>query len=54
MKNKRGGARLGAGRPKEKPDTVVIRVPVVVVDKIKQLIQDYYSESQTHNPEEKL
>src|SRR5690606_19281773 len=33
-----GGARKGAGSPKTKEDTVVIRIPVCVVDKVKMLI----------------
>lgn len=37
-KENRGGARPGAGRPKTKEDTVVIRVPVSLVPKIKAMI----------------
>lgn len=38
-KEKRGGYREGAGRPKVKEDTVVIRVPVSKVDAVKKLIK---------------
>ncbi|WP_277868898.1 hypothetical protein [Vibrio splendidus] len=34
LKKGRGGARKGAGRPKTKPDTKVLRVPVDLVDEI--------------------
>ena len=37
-KIKQGGAREGAGRPKVKEDTVVMRVPLSLVDSVKQLI----------------
>jgi len=33
-----GGARKGAGRPKTKEDTVVMRIPVSLVNKVKSLI----------------
>lgn len=35
----RGGKRNGSGRPKGRP-TTTIRVPVSMVDKIKQMIKD--------------
>lgn len=44
MKNKKpthGGARKGAGRPKEEP-TKVMRVPLALVPKILKLIADYF------------
>ena len=34
----RGGKRKGAGRPKTKEDTVVIRVPKSLVPKVKEMI----------------
>ena len=34
----RGGKRKGAGRPKTKEDTVVMRVPVSLVSKVKEMI----------------
>lgn len=40
-KENRGGARKGAGRPKTKEDTVVIRVPKSLVPKIKELIKKH-------------
>jgi hypothetical protein len=35
---KQGGAREGAGRPKIKEDTVVMRIPISLVEQVKQLI----------------
>lgn len=40
----RGGARKGAGRPKRKEDTVVMRVPLSLVDTVKQLIINFTPE----------
>jgi hypothetical protein len=37
-KIKQGGKRKGAGRPKVKEDTVVIRIPKSLVKEVKQLI----------------
>lgn len=37
-KEKRGGKRKGAGRPKTKEDTKVMRVPVSKMDEVKKLI----------------
>ncbi len=37
-KIKQGGAREGAGRKKTKEDTVVMRVPISLVETVKQLI----------------
>lgn len=34
-----GGKRKGAGRPKTKEDTKVIRVPVSKLDEVKKLIK---------------
>jgi hypothetical protein len=40
-KNKtHGGARKGAGRPKTKEDTVVMRVPKSLVKRVKKMIKD--------------
>lgn len=36
--DRRGGKRPGAGRPKVKEDTVVMRIPVSKVDEVKKLI----------------
>lgn len=36
--SKRGGKRKGAGRPKTKEDTKVMRVPVSKVEDVKNLI----------------
>lgn len=44
-KSKRGGARKGAGRPKTKEDTVVVRVPKSLVQIVKDLIDSYESNS---------
>ncbi|MGI9920354.1 MULTISPECIES: hypothetical protein [Vibrio harveyi group] len=41
LKMGRGGARKGAGRPKTKPDTKVMRVPVDLVEEVQNLIDDY-------------
>lgn len=41
FKKGRGGARKGAGRPKTKPDTKVMRVPVDLVEEVQSLIDDY-------------
>lgn len=41
FKMSRGGARKGAGRPKTKPDTKVMRVPVDLVEEVQSLIDDY-------------
>lgn len=41
LKKGRGGARKGAGRPKTKPDTKVMRVPVDLVEEVQSLIDDY-------------
>lgn len=38
---KRGGTRLGAGRPKTKEDTVVMRIPKSIVEIVKELIKSY-------------
>ena len=38
-KSRRGGKRKGAGRPKTKEDTKVMRVPVSKVDEVKKLIR---------------
>lgn len=38
-KENRGGTREGAGRPKIKEDTVVIRVPKSLQEKVKDLIK---------------
>ena len=40
MKSKRGGKRIGAGRPR-KEETVVIRVPKSLLTAIRKLISDY-------------
>lgn len=37
-KKKRGGKRKGAGRPKTKEDTKVIRVPVSKAEGVKKLL----------------
>lgn len=37
-KDNRGGKRPGAGRPKTKEDTVVIRVPKSLIQKVKEMI----------------
>lgn len=37
-KENRGGTRKGAGRPKTKEDTKVMRVPVSKVDEVKKVI----------------
>jgi hypothetical protein len=37
-KIKQGGKREGAGRPKIKEDTVVMRIPLSLVENVKQLI----------------
>lgn len=37
-KKKRGGKRKGAGRPKTKEDTKVMRVPVSQVEEVKKLV----------------
>lgn len=37
-KENRGGKRPGAGRPKTKEDTVVMRVPKSLVPKVKEMI----------------
>ena len=44
LKMGRGGARKGAGRPKSKPDTKVMRVPVDLVDEIQKIIDNYKAE----------
>lgn len=36
-----GGARKGAGRPKTKEDTKVMRVPVSLVPKVEKLIKQH-------------
>ncbi|EGR3176764.1 hypothetical protein LCX91_004375 [Vibrio parahaemolyticus] len=41
LKKGRGGARKGAGRPKTKPSTKVMRVPVDLVEEVQSLIDDY-------------
>lgn len=41
LKMGRGGARKGAGRPKTKPDTKVMRVPVDLVEEVQRIIDDY-------------
>ncbi|MCR9965456.1 MULTISPECIES: hypothetical protein [Vibrio harveyi group] len=41
LKKGRGGARKGAGRPKTKPDTKVMRVPVDLAEEVQRLIDDY-------------
>jgi hypothetical protein len=38
QKNKRGGKRKGAGRPKTKEPTKVMRIPNSKVDEVKTLI----------------
>lgn len=38
-KKKRGGKRKGAGRPKTKEDTKVMRVPVSKVEEVKKLVK---------------
>lgn len=38
-KSPHGGTRPGAGRPKTKEDTVVMRIPVSKVEAVKKLIQ---------------
>lgn len=38
-KIKQGGARQGAGRPKTKEDTVVMRIPITLVQQVKSLIE---------------
>lgn len=38
MKDKRGGNRKGAGRPKTKEDTIVMRIPKSKVKEVKELI----------------
>lgn len=38
-KSKRGGAREGAGRPKEE-ETKVIRVPLSKLDQVKKIIKE--------------
>ena len=38
-KKKRGGKRKGAGRPKTKEDTKVMRVPVSKVEEVKTIIK---------------
>jgi hypothetical protein len=40
-KIKQGGKREGAGRPKIKEDTVVMRVPKSLVEKVKHLIDEH-------------
>lgn len=40
-KENRGGARKGAGRPKTKEDTVVMRVPKSLVPKVKSMIEKH-------------
>jgi hypothetical protein len=42
-KFKKGGKREGAGRPKIKEDTVVMRVPKSLVGKVKSLILEAIS-----------
>ena len=37
-KSTHGGKRKGAGRPKTKEDTVVMRVPKSLVQKVKEMI----------------
>ena len=39
-KNTHGGKRDGSGRPKSKP-TKTIRVPIDLIDQIKQLVQTF-------------
>lgn len=39
LKKKRGGKRKGAGRPKTKEATKVIRIPVSKVDEVTKLIK---------------
>jgi hypothetical protein len=34
-----GGKRKGAGRPKTKEDTIVMRVPKSLVPKVKEMIE---------------
>jgi hypothetical protein len=46
-KIKHGGKRKGAGRPKTKEPTKVMRVPVSLVEKFKKIIQDYLKASLT-------
>lgn len=38
-KKNRGGKRKGAGRPKTKEDTKVMRVPVSKVEEVKNVIK---------------
>lgn len=37
-KDNRGGQREGAGRPKTKEDTIVMRIPLSKIDQVKKLI----------------
>lgn len=39
MAKKRGGKRKGAGRPKTKEDTKVIRVPLSKFEEVKNMIK---------------
>lgn len=39
VKNTHGGARKGAGRPKTKEDTVVIRVPKSLIEDVQNIIK---------------
>lgn len=41
---KQGGKREGAGRPKIKEDTVVMRIPISLVEQVKQLIVNSHSQ----------
>lgn len=38
-KDPRGGARKGAGRPKTKEDTKVMRIPLSLVKQVEKLIK---------------
>lgn len=37
-KKKRGGKRIGAGRPKTKESTKVMRIPISKTDEVKKII----------------
>lgn len=39
MKKKRGGKRKGAGRPKTKEDTKVMRIPESKIEQVKKIIK---------------